>query len=126
MGNLCGKQSNDPFAGPGRTLASAPPPAQNARSSVPRKMSSTQPQQQRRNNNAGRAVGGPERSSDDPRAAAARAAEARATKTSGTGQIGKKLDEQKRQTRKSTLEQASWENRAARDADAVAETRNYN
>ena len=37
MGNLCGKESSpDPFAQPGRTLSSAPPPAKT--STIPRKV----------------------------------------------------------------------------------------
>lgn len=67
MGNLCGKQSKDPFAGQGRTLGSAQPPPQRTTAPVP-----TQPRESQ-----GRTVGGMERSSDDPRAAAARAAEVR-------------------------------------------------
>ena len=39
MGNLCGKQSSDAFAQPGRTLSSAPPAQnQNQTSSVPKKV----------------------------------------------------------------------------------------
>jgi hypothetical protein len=64
---------------------------------------------------------------DDPRSAAARAAEERAKKAnSGSGDLAKKLDAQKKQTRTQTLEQAAYENRAARDADAALEARNYN
>jgi hypothetical protein len=39
MGNLCGKESSpDPFAQPGRTLDSAPPPSNTKTSAVPRKV----------------------------------------------------------------------------------------
>jgi hypothetical protein len=69
MGNLCGKQAKDGFDGPGRTLASAPAPASKA--SVPAPAT------------AKRTVGGPPRTlgesnaADNPRAAAAAAAEVR-------------------------------------------------
>lgn len=72
MGNLCGKQSKDDnFAGPGRTLGSAPPPSDNARASIPATKKS--PLQ-----GNGRTLGGPGGSGDDdPRSAAAKAAEVR-------------------------------------------------
>ncbi|KAI9862578.1 MAG: hypothetical protein M1813_004430 [Trichoglossum hirsutum] len=35
MGNLCGKESSDSFAGPGRQLGSSPPQAISGRASVP-------------------------------------------------------------------------------------------
>lgn len=39
MGNLCGKESSDAFAQPGRTLSSAPPAQnQNQTASVPKKV----------------------------------------------------------------------------------------
>lgn len=38
MGNLCGKQSEDPFAQPGRTVGSVPPPSNNQTASLPRKV----------------------------------------------------------------------------------------
>jgi len=43
-----------------------------------------------------------------------------------TGDLAKKLAEQKKQTQSQTLQQAAYENRAAREADAATETRNYN
>jgi len=53
--------------------------------------------------------------------------QARAQKASAAaGELAKKLEAQKKQTRAQTLEQASYENRAARDADAALEARNYN
>lgn len=72
MGNLCGKQSKDGFDGPGRTLGSAPAPATKA--SVPAGASANAPK---------RTVGGPPRTlgesnaANDPRSAAAAAAEVR-------------------------------------------------
>jgi len=70
MGNLCGKQSKDNFEGQGRTLGSAPAPATKA--SVPNNVAPAKPK-----------VGGPARTlgdsnrEDDPKAAAAAAAEVR-------------------------------------------------
>ncbi|CAO2650369.1 Nn.00g016610.m01.CDS01 [Neocucurbitaria sp. VM-36] len=118
MGNLCGKQSKDNFDGQGRTLGSAPAPATKA--SVPSNVAAAKPK-----------VGGPARtlgegnSVNDPKAAAAAAAEARANKTT-SGDLQKKLDAQKRQTQSQTLQQAADENRLAREADQANETRNYN
>lgn len=71
MGNLCGKESKgDNFAGPGRTLGAAPPPSDNARASIPATKKS--PLQ-----GNGRTLGGPGGSDNDPRSAAAKAAEVR-------------------------------------------------
>ncbi|KAF1840769.1 uncharacterized protein K460DRAFT_192049 [Cucurbitaria berberidis CBS 394.84] len=118
MGNLCGKQSKDNFDGQGRTLGSAPAPATKA--SVPSNVAPPKPK-----------VGGPPRTlgegnnGDDPKAAAAAAAEARANKST-SGDLQKKLDAQKRQTQNQTLQQAANENRLAREADQVNETRTYN
>ncbi|RYN95186.1 hypothetical protein AA0120_g3623 [Alternaria tenuissima] len=118
MGNLCGKQSKDNFAGNGRTLESAPTPA--TRASIANNVAPPKPK-----------VGGPPRTlgdsnrQDDPKAAAAAAAEARANKAS-SGDLQKKLDAQKRQTNNQTLQQAANENRLAREADQATETRNYN
>lgn len=70
MGNLCGKESKDNFEGQGRTLGSAPAPATKA--SVPSSASAPK-----------RTVGGPPRTlgdgntNNDPKAAAAAAAEVR-------------------------------------------------
>ncbi|KAI4604762.1 uncharacterized protein J4E88_003248 [Alternaria novae-zelandiae] len=118
MGNLCGKQSKDNFEGQGRTLGSAPAPATKA--SVPNNVAPAKPK-----------VGGPARTlgdsnrEDDPKAAAAAAAEARANKAT-SGDLQKKLDAQKRQTNNQTLQQAANESRLAREADQATETRNYN
>jgi hypothetical protein len=70
MGNLCGKQSKDNFEGQGRTLGSAPAPV--TRASIPNNVATPRPK-----------VGGPPRTlgesnrGDDPKAAAAAAAEVR-------------------------------------------------
>jgi hypothetical protein len=64
MGNLCGKESKDNFEGQGRTLGAAPAPATKA--SVPSNVASAPK----------RTVGGPPRTlENDPKAAAAAAAE---------------------------------------------------
>ncbi|KAF2691167.1 hypothetical protein K458DRAFT_382739 [Lentithecium fluviatile CBS 122367] len=126
MGALCGKQSKDDnFQGAGRTLGSAPAPATKA--SVPARIA---------NDGSSKAkVSGPGRTlaaasrggegSQDPKSAAAAAAEARANKPV-TGDLAKKLEEQKKQTRTQTLKSAAEESRAQREADAAAEQRNYN
>jgi hypothetical protein len=70
MGNLCGKESKDNFEGQGRTLGSAPAPA--TRAPVPKNVTAPKPK-----------VGGPPRTlgesnrENDPKAAAAAAAEVR-------------------------------------------------
>jgi hypothetical protein len=72
MGNLCGKESKDNFEGQGRTVGSAPAPTTKA--SVPNSAATSKPKPK---------VGGPPRtlgesnSRDDPKAAAAAAAEVR-------------------------------------------------
>jgi hypothetical protein len=38
MGNICGKEKHDPFAQPGRTLSSAPPPSNTQTSPLPPKV----------------------------------------------------------------------------------------
>lgn len=50
----------------------------------------------------------------------------RAKAIQGKGKLGRQLDAQKAQTQYGTLAAASQESRAARDADAVTEARNYN
>ncbi|KAF2842480.1 hypothetical protein M501DRAFT_998799 [Patellaria atrata CBS 101060] len=128
MGNLCGKQSkSENFSGEGRVLGAAPIPAAAPRAPVPS-------EQQRQK--AVPKVGGPARTlggssvgetrGDDPKAAAARAAEERANRATATGKLGKQLEAQRKQTRTATLEQVSQENRAQRDADAGMEARNWN
>ncbi|KAL9094291.1 MAG: hypothetical protein Q9165_003431 [Trypethelium subeluteriae] len=118
MGNCFGKQSSseENFSGPGRTLGSAPPPGSEpiARPTIPARSS------------PGKTLGGGDASSDDPRSAAAKAAEERAAKGPNKGVLGKKLDAQRQQTRTNTLEEASRETRLQRDADEIAQTRNWN
>jgi hypothetical protein len=80
MGNLCGKQSKDNFEGQGRTLGSAPAPATKA--SIPSNVATPKPK-----------VGGPPRTlgesnrADDPKAAAAAAAEVRTLDSSIASQM---------------------------------------
>ncbi|MCJ1252472.1 hypothetical protein MMC24_000278 [Lignoscripta atroalba] len=120
MGNLCGKESkdSDPFAEPGRTVNSAPPPSADARSSVPPRITSQ-----------GRPLGGSSPSADasDARQAAANAAQERAARANQPkGKLGRELAREKQQTRTTTLGEASREERKKRDADANAEARNWN
>jgi len=60
------------------------------------------------------------------RAAAARAAEERAAANQPKGKLGAALAKERGQTRTSTLEEASKEERRRRDADEAADARNYN
>lgn len=50
----------------------------------------------------------------------------RAKASQGKGKLGRQLDAQKSQTQAGALAQTSRDNRAARDADAAADARNYN
>ncbi|KAL9625822.1 MAG: hypothetical protein Q9160_000142 [Pyrenula sp. 1 TL-2023] len=119
MGGLCSKQSNSPdnFSRPGRVLGvpSSKPSANSV--PVPQKIPGS----------SGRTVGGGDGGSD-PRNAAARAAEERATRSSSAaqGKLGKQLAAQKAQTRTDVLAETSRDERSARDADAAAEARNWN
>ncbi|RDL41969.1 Uncharacterized protein BP5553_01948 [Venustampulla echinocandica] len=129
MGNLCGKESSDqdPFAQPGRTLASAPAAARNPTARVPKKVggpprtlgsaSSNQQQNQQQSSSQ----------QHDARMNAAEAAKARA-KAAGKpkGKLSSQLQDQKKQTQSATLDAASRDTRLMRDADAAAETRAYN
>ncbi|KAK4968740.1 hypothetical protein LTR66_010352 [Elasticomyces elasticus] len=126
MGNCFGKESSssDAFAQPGRTLggsSSNAPPA-NTRASIPPRIAAQSP---------GRTLGATSSpaiapASNDPKAAAARAAEERAMAAQGKGKLGKQLDARKAMTNSAALAQVSRETRAARDADAAAEARNWN
>ncbi|KAH8808269.1 hypothetical protein F5884DRAFT_900528 [Xylogone sp. PMI_703] len=126
MGNLCGKQSDDPFAQPGRTLGSAPPPSSNPTSSVPRKVGG--PPRTLGGSSSGTASSGTGDTAEEARKKAAAAAEARARGTTAKpkGKLGSQLEEQKKQTRNDTLKEASNDERRTRDADAAAEARAYN
>ncbi|GAB7338899.1 hypothetical protein MBLNU457_5581t1 [Dothideomycetes sp. NU457] len=115
MGNCFGKSSSssgDQFSGPGRAVGSAPTTVKSSSAAI-------SPSQ-------GRTLGsGPDTSADDPRGAAARAAEERAKAKQGKGKLGKQLDAQKSKTQSAHLAQASMDNRAAREADAQGEIRAY-
>ncbi|CAG8950525.1 hypothetical protein HYFRA_00002733 [Hymenoscyphus fraxineus] len=122
MGNLCGKESPDPFAQPGRTLASAPPPPENPTAPLPKKVSGP-----RTLGSAGTNVGGGSQQQEDARRRAAKAAEERANAGGKPkGKLASQLEQQKKQTRSETLEESSRDTRRMRDADAAADTRAYN
>ncbi|KAI9882502.1 MAG: hypothetical protein M1823_005751 [Watsoniomyces obsoletus] len=114
MGNLCGKQSSDPFAQPGRTLGSAPAPASGT-APLPRVSAAPRP---------GRTLGGG-RDDSDARRAAALAAEERAKANAPKGKLARDLASQRQQTRVDTLGQASEQERRYRDADESAAARNW-
>ncbi|KAL1306899.1 hypothetical protein AAFC00_005543 [Neodothiora populina] len=120
MGNCFGKQSTK-FEGEGRTLGSTPParPVNYGTSDSTAKKSSYTPTPA-----GGRTLGSSTKATgNDPKSAAARAAEERAKAGQGKGKLGRQLDAQKAQTHTGTLAAASAENRAARDADAANEAR---
>ncbi|OJD38801.1 uncharacterized protein BKCO1_4000102 [Diplodia corticola] len=117
MGNLCGKESkSDNFAGPGRTLGAAPAPSDNARASIPAAKKSAPPQGPGRTLGAGPEAGG----DNDPRSAAARAAETRAANNQAKTTKNQKL------TNRAALEEASYAERRQRDADEMANARAWN
>ncbi|RMY44702.1 hypothetical protein D0863_16174 [Hortaea werneckii] len=127
MGNCCGTPKDENFKGDGRTLgaapANAPPQLDDARAAAPPKPKGPQ--------GPGRTLGkNPQDggSSEDPKAAAARAAEerAKASQSQNKGKLGRQLDQQKGQSQTGLLAQNARDNVAARDADAATEARNYN
>ncbi|CAC9888697.1 hypothetical protein D6D19_02323 [Aureobasidium pullulans] len=129
MGNCFGKPKSDNFSGSGQTLANAnSTPAPKPVIAAPNKPVSASyaptPAQ-------GRVVGGssPAPSSNDPRVAAAMAAEERLKSSqskSQKGKLGKQLDAQKSQSHNKVLDETSRETRLARDADANVEVRTWN
>ncbi|THV68184.1 hypothetical protein D6D17_02863 [Aureobasidium pullulans] len=129
MGNCFGKPKSDNFSGSGQTLANAnSTPAPKPVIAAPNKPVSASyaptPAQ-------GRVVGGssPAPSSNDPRVAAALAAEERLRSSqskSQKGKLGKQLDAQKSQSHNKVLDETSRETRLARDADANVEVRTWN
>ncbi|KAK5160158.1 hypothetical protein LTS14_002265 [Recurvomyces mirabilis] len=151
MGNCCGSEDKN-FSGEGRTLgaqpASAPARTGNASAAAPPKIGGV-----------GRTLAGKDSSpssGQDPKAAAARAAEVRSlsstnikektagrssverrhgsggrmerakANTQGRGKLGKQLDAQRSQSQANALAQTARDNVASRDADAAAQARNYN
>ncbi|THW48835.1 hypothetical protein D6D22_01996 [Aureobasidium pullulans] len=142
MGNCFGKPKSDNFSGSGQTLANAnSTPAPKPVIAAPNKPVSASyaptPAQ-------GRVVGGssPAPSSNDPRVAAAMAAERNtdanailvmkqerlksSQSKSQKGKLGKQLDAQKSQSHNKVLDETSRETRLARDADANVEVRTWN
>ncbi|TKA28586.1 hypothetical protein B0A50_02913 [Salinomyces thailandicus] len=143
MGNCCGTQKDSTFQGEGRTLGAAPanlPPRQNnpRATAPPPKIAAAQGQKQTGGGGGGggrtlssappAAESGRGRSSEDPKAAAARAAEerAKASQGPGRGKLARQLDQQKGQSQTGILAQNARENVAVREADASAQTRNWN
>ncbi|EME49812.1 hypothetical protein DOTSEDRAFT_68564 [Dothistroma septosporum NZE10] len=123
MGNCCGKGATDEnFQGEGRTLGSQPTtattPAKSIRAAAPPKISS---QGRTLGNNNSTPNG-----SEAPGTAAARAAEERVKASQAKGKLGKQLDARRSQTQATTLAATARDNVAAREADALAQTRHYN
>ncbi|RFU35934.1 hypothetical protein B7463_g334, partial [Scytalidium lignicola] len=127
MGNLCGKQSDDPFAQPGRTLDSAPPPSNNRTSSLPRKVVGGPPRTLGGSSSGTTSSGTGDVTTAEARRKAAAAAEARAKSATSKpkGKLGSQLQDQKKQTRRDTLNEASNDERRTRDADATAQAIAY-
>ncbi|MCJ1418341.1 hypothetical protein MMC32_004688 [Xylographa parallela] len=117
MGNCFGKESSrsDNFDTPGRVVGSAPPQP-TPRAAVPKI------------DGQGRSLGGGQAAeTTDARAAAAKAAEERATRASQPkGKLGQALAKEKQQTRVGTLGEISRDERRRKNIDEAAEARNYN
>ncbi|KAF2495975.1 hypothetical protein BU16DRAFT_617494 [Lophium mytilinum] len=129
MGNacsgLCGGKDADNFATPGRTLSSAPAAAPTS-AKLPSSKPAQKPPQRASAGGGGQTVGGTAaRAADDPRAAAARAAEARLEQSKGKGKLGGELDKQKKQTMNATRVQEAKDNLARRDTERNAEIQKY-
>lgn len=142
MGSCCSKSSEDNFAGPGRQLGSTPAAGPD-RASIP-PLNKQKPKISGTGRTLGSNSGGG--STDDPRAAAARAAEVspklykrtcdrahtkgrsqeRAAKSQPKGKLGEQLAAQKAQTRTDTLAEASAEVRGARIQGQNAADRAWN
>ncbi|KAK8156219.1 hypothetical protein IWX90DRAFT_229907 [Phyllosticta citrichinensis] len=122
MGNCCGKESPN-FAGPGRTLGSAPPTARSDATTLPpaRPHNYGATQSKPATQGQGRTLGtAGAADANDPRSAAAKAAEARVAAANS------KVPKSQRQTNRATLEEASYTERRQRDADAMADARAWN
>ncbi|OAQ72644.1 hypothetical protein VFPPC_12817 [Pochonia chlamydosporia 170] len=113
MGNICGKEEQDPSP-PGRVLGSAPPAKR--KSTIPPKVGGP-----------ARTLGG-ETTTDvgDARRKAAEAAEARAKASSKGGKLQTQLSAQKRQSRSDTLKQASADEQRRREIANNNEATSYN
>ncbi|PYH64741.1 uncharacterized protein BO88DRAFT_408066 [Aspergillus vadensis CBS 113365] len=139
MGNICSKSSNQPdaFSSPGRVLGSGPNPPAKDSSSAPRAPlpSNAKPASNWGSGPSGRTLGSPaagegngDNATADARTKAALAAQKRAESASAAGSKGKlgtKLAAQKAQTQNQTLNEASRDEVAARDADGAAEARRW-
>ncbi|GAT29296.1 hypothetical protein RIB2604_02901660 [Aspergillus luchuensis] len=148
MGNICSKSSNQPdaFSSPGRVLGSGPNPPAKDSSSAPRAPlpSNAKPASNWGSGPSGRTLGSPaagEGNGDataDARTKAALAAQANVATTiwkqkraesasaaGSKGKLGTKLAAQKAQTQNQTLNEASRDEVAARDADGAAEARRW-
>ncbi|GKZ72253.1 hypothetical protein AnigIFM50267_008615 [Aspergillus niger] len=139
MGNICSKSKNQPdaFSSPGRVLGSAPNNTAKD-SSAPRAPlpSNAKPASNWGSGPSGRTLGsgntaaaaGDGNVTADARTNAALAAQKRAESASATGSKGKlgtKLAAQKAQTQNQTLNEASRDEVAAREADGAAEARRW-
>ncbi|EON61351.1 hypothetical protein W97_00565 [Coniosporium apollinis CBS 100218] len=133
MGNLCSREGSSNFKGEPHTLdaprpvQATPPNARATSSAAPASTGSTGSSPKiARVTGPGRTLGASSDAGQDPKEAAHRAAEARMQQNQAKGDLAKKLEAQKRQTRNQTLQAAARENRMARDADTVAESRAHN
>ncbi|KAI9765290.1 MAG: hypothetical protein M1840_007489 [Geoglossum simile] len=126
MGNLCGKESSDSFAGPGRQLGSSSPPVSGGRAALPNpKPKITGPG--RTLSEGARPTGASGGTGDDARRQAAQAAEERAQKAKQVkGKLGTQLAQQRQQTRTDTLGSMSAEEMRRRDQDENAAARDWN
>ncbi|PYI03277.1 hypothetical protein BO78DRAFT_399890 [Aspergillus sclerotiicarbonarius CBS 121057] len=130
MGNICSRSSNassEAFSTPGRVLGSNPPDDPAPRAPLP---SNAKSNRTGTGTGTGRTVGsasGGTEGNADPRTNAALAAQKRAetVSTAGKGKLGTKLAAQKAQTQTQTLNEASRDEVAARDADGAAEARRW-
>ncbi|KAJ9142153.1 hypothetical protein NKR23_g7427 [Pleurostoma richardsiae] len=121
MGALCGKQSSDSFAQPGRPLGTAPTPAATAPVPASKKTVGGPP----------RTLGGSTGESADASEARRRAAEAaearaKASDSKPVGKLGGQLKAQQKQTRVGTLKEASEREVRTREMDAAGESLNHN
>ncbi|KAJ6036222.1 hypothetical protein N7540_000501 [Penicillium herquei] len=127
MGNLCSRSSNndpDAFAGPGHVVGTSPNSNPSPRASVPTKANWKSTPGRTVGESAG---GGPQGGTDEARSNAAIAAQKRADTASSAnkGKLGAKLAADKAKTHNQTLNEASRDERAARDADKAAEARQW-
>ncbi|KAF1817257.1 hypothetical protein P152DRAFT_478273 [Eremomyces bilateralis CBS 781.70] len=125
MGNCFGKPStkSSPFQGSARTVGSANPPARPAQGSS----TATNPQKAAPpiKPETGRTLGGGTRDVEDPKAAAARAAESRAQKPTPSNKLALQLKTQQNRTRTEILKEASEENQRQKEVDAGATVRRW-